>query len=71
MCKQLVPSIKFVCHHELDAPAFLVTWDECGDCGEIKAGPEYLGQSTKTEPCDDCKEDGTYTQDASGRWVKA
>jgi len=71
MCKELIPSTKFLCEHVLDEPAFLIEWEGCGECGEVKAGPESLGQTTKREPCDDCKDDGRWVQDDSGRWEKA
>jgi len=71
MCKQLVPQTRYLCDHVLDQPAFLIEWEDCGSCGEMKAGPEYLGQTTKREPCEDCKSDGTWVQTESGKWQEA
>lgn len=70
MCKELISKTKFLCTHILDQPSTLVEWMDCGNCGEKKAGPECLGQTTKREPCEDCK-DGIYVKDGSGKWVKA
>jgi hypothetical protein len=47
MCKELIPQIKFACSHILDNPADLVEWEGCRGCGIKKAGPEYLGGTTK------------------------
>ncbi|KND90372.1 Serine/threonine-protein kinase Sgk1 [Tolypocladium ophioglossoides CBS 100239] len=63
MCKELVPSTKFRCKHVLDQPSYLIEWDDCKNCGEIKAGPDFLGRTTKRDPCEDCKENGTWKQD--------
>lgn len=71
MCKELISSTKFLCQHVLDQPSTLIEWEDCGSCGEKKAGPEYLGQTTKREPCEDCKENGAYVKDESGKWVEA
>jgi hypothetical protein len=54
MCKELVPRITYICGDTLDEPAFLIEWEDCGNCGQMKAGPDYLGQTTKREPCPDC-----------------
>jgi hypothetical protein len=70
MCKELVPRITFICSHVLDEPAFLIEWDACGNCGELKAGPEHLGQTTKRDPCDDCQENKVWVQ-VDGVWRKA
>lgn len=70
MCKELVPRTTFLCGHTLDELAFLVEWEDCDNCGEVKAGPEYLGQTTKRDPCDDCKDNGTWVLE-NGAWKKA
>lgn len=71
MCKELVSSTKFLCKYVLGQPSTLIEWEDCGSCGEINAGPEYLGQTIKRELCEDCKENGAYVEDESGKWVEA
>ncbi len=70
MCKELIPRTKFQCQHVLDEPSFLAEWQDCGDCGEKKEGPEWFGQGTLRYPCEDCKESGAYVQDESGKWER-
>ncbi|KAH8908475.1 hypothetical protein BR93DRAFT_488992 [Coniochaeta sp. PMI_546] len=57
--------------HTVDEPSFLIEWDNGGDCGIRQAGPEWLGQTTKRGPCNDCKANGTWVQGENGKWVEA
>ena len=70
MCKEMIATTRFLCKHVLDQPSILIEWEDCGSCGEKKAGPEYFGQTTKREPCEDCKENGTYVRTESGGWME-
>jgi hypothetical protein len=72
MCKELIPQIKFACSHVLDKPADLVEWEGCGGCGIKRAGPEYLGGTTKREPCEDRKQPGRgwVQNEQTGRWSR-
>jgi hypothetical protein len=47
MCKELVPTTKYECEHRIDQSSFLAEWQDCGHCGEKKAGPEYLAYDKK------------------------
>lgn len=58
MCKELVPRTQYMCFHVLDQPSFLAEWKDCGNRGQVKAAPEYLAQTTKRQPCEDCKSEG-------------
>lgn len=71
MCKSVIPEVKYTCgHRDRDAPETLIPWNGCGGCGVKKAGPEYLGATTKRVPCDDCIADGKYVKDAAGKWTR-
>ncbi|KAL5357396.1 hypothetical protein BJX96DRAFT_11647 [Aspergillus floccosus] len=62
MCKGLISNVKFLCGDPLkDAPTALIPWDGCGNCGIMKAGPAYMGQSIRREPCPDCINRGGWT----------
>ncbi len=70
MCKGMVPSVKYVCQHVIrDQPITLIEWEKCGNCGVMKVGPEYFGQSTKRVPCDDCIAKDAWVKDAQGKWI--
>lgn len=66
MCKEIVPNTRYICRHVLNQP-HKIEWEGCGKCGDVKAGPVYLGQTIKREPCDNCKKDGSWTQN-DGKW---
>ncbi|RMJ13689.1 hypothetical protein CDV36_006607 [Fusarium kuroshium] len=70
MCKELVPRTRYMCFHVLDQPSFLTEWKDCGNCGRIEAGPEYLAQTTKKLPCEDCKSQGKWVWTGS-KWQEA
>ncbi|KAK2469516.1 hypothetical protein H9L39_18787 [Fusarium oxysporum f. sp. albedinis] len=70
MCKEIIAKTKFICGDGLDQPGFKVPWENCGGCGQVRS-TEYLGQTTKKEPCDDCKDNKKWIQNSSGVWVKS
>lgn len=55
ICKELIPSTEYECEHAVDRPSFLVEWKDYGECGIIKAGAEWLGQTSKRDPCENRK----------------
>lgn len=69
MCQKLIDTIEHLCRHRVDSPGRIRELNGCNNCGIIQK-TEYLGKTTKRDPCDDCIDNGTYVK-SNGVWKRA
>lgn len=68
MCKDLVTPMKMLCGHKIDSLPTKVP-DNCGGCGVVQK-TEYLAETRKRTPCDDCQVANLPSLELSFRWMR-
>jgi hypothetical protein len=69
MCQKLIETTEHLCRDRIDSPGRILELDGCKNCGIIQK-TQYLGKSTKRDPCPDCIAKGTWVK-IDGKWKKA